>query len=466
MTPDSTRRLWDSPIYKFRIKENPENENLIELIFDVTGSAPGFKEPSEELKEILTELFSSNDFKIDNVMEFGAAKLKNIPYILSKGKSICAVEFEQLTKSNQTKENLKICRRFTSKFENLIFPNPFINHSKKYDLILLLNVLPVMPVFAERLYLLDLLFDKLKSEKYILWLVQKEGSYKTDRLSGKYFCGDGLWQGKSRYFKTFYKYISKEDIDELMSLYGFKLIKRWNYGSDACLYQKTNHNLFHGLINEQRILNLIPFDDSIQDPTSVKPKIVKIDQNTKMLTPNPRDLSIESLYIEKIKSIPEGPEYAELYHRVSSNALARIFRGSLRNMDIKQNIKDGIKIIDTLFTNCAKEGFFLNLKEEIKCNYPIVEVKNYTDDTKNPEVDQLNGRFNTNHGHFGIIVCRHLNDEDKMYKRCATVLPDSIILFLTDKDIFELLELSRDNSFEDISDFMDKKLRRLLFEKS
>ena len=33
-----------------------------------------------------------------------------------------------------------------------------------------------------------------------------------------------------------------------------------------------------------------------------------------------------------------------------------------------------------------------------------------------------------------------------MYTRCSTVLPDSIILFLTDNDIFELLELSSENT--------------------
>jgi len=164
--------------------------------------------------------------------------------------------------------------------------------------------------------------------------------------------------------------------------------------------------------------------------------------------------------------VPEGNEYAEEYHRVISHAIARIFRGCLRNMDMKQDIKDGVKIIDTLFTNSSKEGFFYNLKEEVKCNYPIIEVKNYTDDTKNPEVDQLNGRFNNNHGHFGILVCRRIKDENKMYERCATVLPENIILFLTDEDIFKLLELSKDNLNSEISDFMDKKLRTLLFKKA
>ena len=460
-------KLWESPIYKFRISKNSETATeLVEIVFDVTGSAPPFNEPSDELVTVLKDIFSLADLKpIDTVIEFGAAKLKNIPFILKQGKTVCAVEFEKLTKNPITIKHLKQCRKYGNKFQNLIFPNPFTQDKNEYDLALLLNVPPVMPVFAERLYLLELLYGKIKRDKYLLWVAQKEGSYKKDRESGKYFCGDGIWQGKNRHFKTFYRYHSPEDLDELMSLYGFKFLKKWNFGSDARLYEKTEHSLFKGIISEKRILDLVPQDKSISDPEDLKFKEVIKSDKIKIIVPNPRELSIESLYTEKIKAIPEGPEHAELYQRVVSHALARIFRGSLRNMDIKQAIKDGIKIVDTLFTNCAKEGFFHNLKGNVNCTFPIVEVKNYSDDTKNPEVDQLNGRFNDNHGHFGILVCRHIKEEDAMYTRCSSVLPNSIILFLTDKDIFELLELSREQSYDEISDFMDKKLRALLFKK-
>ncbi|MBS3152272.1 hypothetical protein J4230_02580 [Candidatus Woesearchaeota archaeon] len=460
--------MWKSPIYKFRIpkKQNEESDELVELVFDVTGSAPSFKEPSDELIAILDEIFKSKDFSsIESVIEFGAAKLKNIPFILKHGKTVCAVEFEELSKNPITIKNIKKCEKFGDKFQNLLFPNPFITDTKKFDLALLLNVPPVMPVPVERLYLLDLIYEKVKNGKYLLWVAQKEGSYKADRESGKFFCGDGIWQGKNRYNKTFYKYFNHEDLDEMMSLYGFKLIQKWNLGSDARFYEKTDYNLFNNIITQKRILNTIKYENNIPDPKDTKPMIVEKSDEIKLIIPNPREFSIESLYIEKIKSIPEGKDNAELYHRIVSHAIARVFRGSLRNMDLKTEIKDGVKIIDTIFTNCAKDGFFHNLKEEVKCNFPIVEVKNYTDDTKNPEIDQLNGRFNKNHGHFGILVCRNIKNEDAMYTRCSTVLPEHVILFLTDKDIFELLELSREQNSAEISDFMDKKLRTLLFKK-
>jgi len=51
---------------------------------------------------------------------------------------------------------------------------PFIQSRKKFDLIILMNVIPVMPVPAERLYLLDLLNSKVNDDEYLLLFAQKK----------------------------------------------------------------------------------------------------------------------------------------------------------------------------------------------------------------------------------------------------------------------------------------------------
>ena len=127
---------------------------------------------------------------------------------------------------------------------------------------------------------------------------------------------------------------------------------------------------------------------------------------------------------------------------------------------MKVQIDGGVKIIDTIFTNHAINGFFKNLKDKVECTYPIFEVKNITVDPANTEFDQLNGRLNDNTGHFGVLVCRTVTKESEVIARCRTYRPNNIILFLTDDDICTLLEYSRDS---DIDDFMDKKLREVLF---
>ena len=458
--------IWKTPIYRFRIPEddNSESENLKEIVIDVTGSAPPFTEPSDVLKEVLQEIFKLDSFKkVETVLEFGAGKLKNIPFLLKQNKKVCAVEFKELTENSFTKKNIKICKKNKPRFQKLLFPNPFLSDTKKYDLALLLNVPPVMPVLAERLYLLDLLHNKISKGKYLLWVAQKEGSYKKIREEGKNVCGDGLWMGKGRYLKTFYKYHPVEELDEIMALFGFKLIKRFSVGDDARLYEKTDHNLFSGLLTPQKIIENIPVDTSIKDPDSPTPKILKKSSKVKSVIPNPKKLSLENLYTEKIKGLPKGTYKAEEYHRVVSYAIGRIFRGSLRNMDIKVDVDGGIKIIDTIFTNCADNGFFHNLRSKVECNYPMIEVKNISGDPTNTELDQLNGRLNQNRGHFGILICRSTSNKNAVISRCKTYLPNNYVLVLTDDDIFELLEYTSGKNINDVNDFMDKKLREIIF---
>lgn len=458
-----TDLLWKSPVYKFRIP-NDEDEDLREVVVDVTGSAPSYGGPSQALQSTLKEIFLTKEYgKINTVLEFGAGKLKNVPFILKQGKSVGAVEFKELGSNGITKENIKIASKYGKKFEKLLFPNPFISNNKKYDLALLLNVPPVMPVPAERLILFDILHKKVNKGKFLLWLAQKEGSYKKIKDEGNNDLGDGLWMGARNYRKTFYKYFQVEELDEIMYLYGFEREKIFTVPDDARLYKRMDNSLFSGLLTQERIRNLIPEDKSIKEPVSSKVKRVKPKSTTKLVLPNPDELSIENLYIERLKKIEPGHDGAYEYHKLVAHALGRIFRGSLRNMGIEYDIEGGIKRVDIVYTNSAKEGFFLNLRENIDCGHPMVEVKNISHDPKNEEFSQLRDRFKKGRGHFGIIVCRKIENHDDVIKRCKEGLPDNIVIVLSEDDLYELLKLSREKMDGEINDFMDKKLMEVIF---
>jgi len=269
--------------------------------------------------------------------------------------------------------------------------------------------------------------------------------------------------GKGRRFKTFYRYHPVNELDEIMSLFGFEFVKRYSLSDDARLYKKIEHTLLYDMLTPEIIQQQIPSDTTITDPVSGEPKIVKNNGEHATVIPNPDALSVESLYEEKLKRLAPGTQNAEIYHRLVSNALARIFRSSLRNMDIKVQIDGGIKIIDTVFTNSATKGFFNSLRSKVDCTYPMVEAKNITGDPSNTEFDQLNGRLNDLRGHFGILVCRQIKDEVAAYKRCKTYVTNNLILFLSDNDVFELLGWARNKDEDTISDFMDRKLQSLLF---
>jgi len=321
-----------------------------------------------------------------------------------------------------------------------------------------------MPISAERLEVLQLLHEKINSKKYLLWYAQKEGSYKETRESGKYDFGDGVWKGIGKRFKTFFKYHSLFEIEEMMNLCGFERVKKFVApGNDVILYQKNNHNLFSNIITPKKILDEIQFDDTIEDPTT-KGKSVKKEKNTKIVIPNPESLSIESLYADALKDTPINEINAEKYHRLSSQIINRIFKDSLGNMEIKLQMFKGRKIPDTVFTNTAENGFFKKLETTCKCNYIIVEAKNINKDLENDELDQLSGRLNDLVGKFGIVVCRKIENEQAVQERCETYLDKKeYLITLADNDLISLLDLRRDNDVPGINDFMDKKLRPLIF---
>lgn len=89
------------------------------------------------------------------ILDFGAGKLRNTIYLLNKGYSISAVEFEKTRNSPKAKKMYSEALAFKSKFKPLIFPHEFFESEIRYDLILLLNVCNIMPVPSERLLVIQ-----------------------------------------------------------------------------------------------------------------------------------------------------------------------------------------------------------------------------------------------------------------------------------------------------------------------
>jgi len=321
-------------------------------------------------------------------------------------------------------------------------------------------------VFAERLMVLDLLYDKVNDNKYVLWYAQHEGGYKKIREEGKNNFGDGLWMGVNKKLKTFYKYHSREDVDEMFALCGFDYAKKYtSSGNDVRLYQRTSHNLFRDILTPEKIISAIPLDETIEEPCEINFKRVTASAEKKEIIPNPSRLSIEKLYSDALKAIPLGTAGAEKYHRLISQIILRIFRGSLRNMEIKFDMFKGLRIIDTVYTNAG--GFFTHMANTsgINCPYNVLEAKNYTYDLENPEFDQISNRLIDEVGKFGLLVCRTVDDKEAVKERCDAILADNNkhVIVLTDEDVIYLLDLSADSDTDEINDFMDNKIRSLRF---
>jgi hypothetical protein len=82
---------------------------------------------------------------------------------------VYAVEFESLKDStNHAKKLMAKAGAHYKNFKEFIFPDGFLKSREKFDLIILVNVLTIMPVPTERWLVLLLCHERLKKDGLIL----------------------------------------------------------------------------------------------------------------------------------------------------------------------------------------------------------------------------------------------------------------------------------------------------------
>ncbi len=192
--------------------------------------------------------------------------------------------------------------------------------------------------------------------------------------------------------------------------------------------------------------------------TAIKKGKAQLVTNRKILN------SIERKAI--MTSIQAGQKDAHQFHKISFDNLIHIFGNRTSNPTSEQGINEGRKRIDIVFNNSDKNGFFHNLNtvHKLKCPKIIVECKNYGSELGNPEVDQINGRFNSKRGRFGILVCRTIKDKKALLSRCKDLINDNknYLIVLEDNDIHHLLEFRDKNNEFEIDSFLEKKMDELI----
>jgi hypothetical protein len=154
--------------------------------------------------------------------------------------------------------------------------------------------------------------------------------------------------------------------------------------------------------------------------------------------------------ISELRSISKGRDEATRYHKTIVGALELIFYPELICPQVEEGIHDGRKRIDITFDNAAESGFFhrVHSKYGFASQFIIVECKNYSREVKNPELDQIAGRFGPNRGQVGLMLCRSIDDMDKFINRCTDTLKDSrgLIIPLVDDDIIAMLRSIADQN--------------------
>ncbi len=191
--------------------------------------------------------------------------------------------------------------------------------------------------------------------------------------------------------------------------------------------------------------------------TALNGEKAKLESKRRILTTNER--------IEILRKVQTGTQEATNFHKITFDNLIEIFGNRLYDPQGEVKINDGRKRIDIVFNNNNK-GFFnqINNLNKIHCPKIFIECKNYGKELGNPEIDQLQTRFSKQRGMFGILICRTIENKEKMIQRCKDVLHDrdGYIIVLEDIDIVKLLKLKEQKKEDEIDQFLNEKLDEII----
>jgi hypothetical protein len=472
--------MWESPIYKIQHVVNDRKE-IIQI--DVTGSAPNFQVPGKQLEQTFDVLLEGLNPTNTVILDFGAAKLRNTIYLLEKGFTLYACEFEDLFKRSKQADDILNKAKTYENFKTFIFPTDFFDLDIKFDVVLLINVLNIMPISKERFLVLELCRKKMKENGRLLWYTQ-HGAYDSTNTIMKFY--DGFLTGKRREFHMFYRDFSRKEIHEMLGSTGFSYNSTFKFpfvaSNQAYVFNADGYVLvdsslgISNLIKSENKRKTIEIErtarwDKEEDAESQTEKI-----RYKTLIPArasvPSEIIILNQYLMELKKLRPGPTNASRYHNLIFNILKGIFDGDrLRKPTKEREINEGRKRIDITFNNKSStdSGFFHDLKSryDIPCPIIFIECKNYSSDLANPEFDQISGRLNKRRGMFGIIVCRKIEDRNRIVLACKDLVkenPESekYVIVLDDDDVEQLITMRINNQEPEIDDYLEEKIKELI----
>ncbi len=165
-----------------------------------------------------------------------------------------------------------------------------------------------------------------------------------------------------------------------------------------------------------------------------------------------------------VLAVSAGPDGADTYHRAAESLVTALFYPSLCYPKLEYPIHEGRKRLDIIYANAAQEGFFAWLAKHHPSSNIIVECKNYTADVRNPELDQLAGRFSPNRGRVGLLLCRRFEKRALFVARCKDTAQDGrgFIIALDDDDLRSLVAWRKVSDGESTFSFLKGRFDELV----
>ena len=155
--------------------------------------------------------------------------------------------------------------------------------------------------------------------------------------------------------------------------------------------------------------------------------------------------------LDEVVTVPTGRDNADTYHRAVHALLNAVLYPALDFGTREFKLHEGRKRIDINFTNLADSGFFywLHAVHGTPSAYIAVECKNYGTEIRNPEIDQLLGRFADRRTRVGLLIHRGYGDKRRIAARCRDAASDGngFVLALDDDDLRQLVAERRQTDF-------------------
>jgi hypothetical protein len=180
-----------------------------------------------------------------------------------------------------------------------------------------------------------------------------------------------------------------------------------------------------------------------------------------------REPKIDTIALgRKLEKLLPGHSDAGEYQNTVYQILNYVFSPSLQDGAKEEQTDSGRERIDIVYANRAEDGYFheLRMAHEIKCPYVFFECKNYSSDISNEEFAQLYSRLTEKRGKVGFLVCRKINDQTKIRKRCKDYYNNHgvHILILEDTDLLNMIKRKASGDIKGLWTILHEKFRTIV----
>jgi hypothetical protein len=217
---------FQSPFY------NVTTQGGSKLTIDVTNSISAGLDPNSGLVGHLIPWMKERGFS--RVLDFGAGALRHTIPLLKKGIEVVSVEYERAYQRPKAAEARADAAKLDG-FTALLWPHDFLKSKHRFDVALLLYVLQVVPIKADRKKILEAIgqrFDGNGPKR--LYYASRYGD--TTGLKDEMKYNDGWVKGIGEKDRSFYTEWNAHSTNELFQSHGYERVGGYSGASQGFIY--------------------------------------------------------------------------------------------------------------------------------------------------------------------------------------------------------------------------------------